>query len=293
MLLETVESVLRGDRLPDEIVVVDQSDRRHEILASLEASDGCRIVYVHSREQGLSRARNTGIAAADNDLLVFLDDDMYVEADWLRVMAEELRRRGPAWIVTGQVRAMEGGGDFAPSSTADSQPREYRGRQRLDPVYAGNMGVHRSALDRVGAFDERLGAGTSFPGAEDNDFGYRFLKAGGAIAYVPAATVSHRAWRTQSEYLPLRRAYGRGQGAHYTKHLLSGDVYAAWRYLRILAHYGRRFPIRMRHEPARARGDLAYVSGLIAGSAAWARDIGRQCLPHLARRRRHHRCSDR
>jgi GT2 family glycosyltransferase len=273
MLLETVESVLQGDQLPEEIVVVDQSDTPHETLESLDAPHGCRLVYVHSRDRGLSRARNTGVRVARHDLLLFLDDDMFVDVEWLGVMAGELRRRGPRWIITGQVREVHGEGVFAPSATVDVLPREYRGRQLLDPLFAGNMGLHRSVVAWIGPFDERLGPGTDFPGAEDNDFGYRLLGAGGGIAYVPAAAVSHRAWRTEAEYLPLRRAYGRGQGGHYAKHLLSGDLYTAWRYLRILMYYGRRLPRRVRDEPARARGDLAYVSSLIMGSAAWLRDV--------------------
>jgi GT2 family glycosyltransferase len=275
MLLETVESILRGDRVPEEIVVVDQSDSAHETLGSLEAPDGCRIVYVHSQERGLSRARNRGVHAARHDLLVFIDDDMLVDEAWLGTLAAALRRLGPRWIVTGQVRELQGDGAFAPSASPDSTRREYRGRQLLDPLYAGNMGFHRSVVTEIGPFDERLGAGSGFPAAEDNDFGYRFLRAGGAIAYVPSAVANHRAWRGQSDYLPLRRAYGRGQGAFYAKHLLSGDLYSARRYLWILAYYGKRFPRRVREQPWRARGDLAYVGGLIAGTAAWMRGVGR------------------
>ena len=46
MLREAVESVLRGGRLPAEIVIVDQSDRCDESLATRTAFDGCVVRYL-------------------------------------------------------------------------------------------------------------------------------------------------------------------------------------------------------------------------------------------------------
>ena len=182
--------ILDGDRVPAEIVVVDQSDRAHETLPALAPPDGCHLVYVHGPERGLSRARNQGMRVARHDLLVFIDDDMLVHGAWLGAMAAELRRRGPRWIVTGQVRELHGDGALALVRQrrfhAAGVPRASAARSAIP----GNMGFHRSVVTQIGQFDERLGAGSSFPGAEDNDFGYRFLRAGGAIAYLPAALTS-------------------------------------------------------------------------------------------------------
>lgn len=279
LLIETVRSILAGGSVPSEIVIVDQSDEPHPQLPGF-TSPGTRVQYTLSSRRGLSRGRNDGIATASHELLVFVDDDMLVDSGWLQSMTDELRRRGPEWIVTGQVREAGGGdGAFAPSSVVDPQPREYRGRQLLDVLYAGNMGFHRALVDRIGGFDERLGAGSRFPGAEDNDFAYRLLQAGGGIAYLPAAAVDHRAWRGSGDYLPLRRAYGRGQGAFYAKHLLRGDLFAACRWLWLLIHYARRLPGRLRREPERARGDLAYLAAMLAGAAGWVLSEGRRPDP--------------
>jgi hypothetical protein len=146
--------------------------------------------------------------------MVFLDDDMLVDRVWLGAIVAQLRRRGPGWAVTGQVRegAAERVGAFQMSVLADTTPREYPGRLLRDVLYTGKMAISRELLERVGEFDERLGAGSRFPGAEDNDFGYRLLAHGARIAYAPDAAVQHRAWRPREAYVRMRWGYGPGQG---------------------------------------------------------------------------------
>jgi len=273
LLLDAVRSVLAGDALPAEIVVVDQSRAPNRELAELE-----RVVYVPSRSVGLSAARNLGIGASHHAVLVFLDDDMLVDRGWLRAIVAELRRRGPGWTVTGQVLegAAEHEGAFQMSVLADASPREYAGRSLNDVLYTGNMAIWRELLERVGRFDERLGAGSRFPGAEDNDFGYRLLGLGARIAYVPAATVEHRAWRPPDEYVRMRWRYGLGQGGFYAKHAARGDRFIVRRAARHVGHYVRRLPGRLRHEPLRARGDVAFVGGMIVGGGRWLVEHGRR-----------------
>ena len=266
LLLDTVRSVLAGDVVPAEIVIVDQSSTPSREVSALD-----RVAYVHSHSAGLSRARNIGIAVAQNDILVFLDDDMLVDRGWLAAIVGQLRRRGSGWAVTGWVRegAPEQDGAFQMSVLADTTPREYSGRLLRDVLYTGNMAMNRDLLERVGEFDERLGAGSAFPGAEDNDFGYRLLATGGRIAYAPNAPVRHRAWRPREQYVRMRWGYGLGQGGFYAKHSAGGNHFMVRRAARHVAHYLRRLPGRVRREPLRARGDLAFLAGMIVGGGRW------------------------
>jgi hypothetical protein len=155
-LRETVESVLRGNELPAEIVIVDQSDAAHPTLGSMPGPAGCAIRYLHSRERGVSRARNAGMRAARTPLLIYTDDDVLVDAGWLKPMVRELAEMGPRGVVTGRVLAAPDGvpGGFAPALVASEAPAEYQGRLRRDVLEAGNMGVHRATLLELGGFDE-------------------------------------------------------------------------------------------------------------------------------------------
>jgi GT2 family glycosyltransferase len=132
------------------------------------------------------------------------------------------------------------------------------------------MALHRSAIDEVGGFDERLGPGTRYHTAEDNDFGYRLLEAGYRIVYVPEAVVRHRAWRSEREFVRLRWTYGRGQGAFYAKHLQLTDHYMLGRAWWDLRRHAQRIPARIRLQYRRgAVADAVYCTALLSGMAQW------------------------
>src|SRR6266542_3230353 len=82
MLRETIQSILAGEEVPAEIVIVDQSDAPDERLHSLETDRLCTIRYLWTQSIGLSRANNEGIACARNDLIAFTHDDVMVTPTW-------------------------------------------------------------------------------------------------------------------------------------------------------------------------------------------------------------------
>lgn len=271
MLIETVKSILSGSVVPSELVIVDQSDVSNKALGNLTSKRACDLRYLWTKSIGLSCANNVGIAAARHDLLIFTHDDVLVTPTWLESLLGSLVCAGPRAIITGRVLPLPGKekGYFAPSTKIDELPETYEGRIGRDVLYPMSMAMYRSAIDYVGKFDERLGPGTCFPAAEDNDFGYRILEAGFRIIYNPEAALYHRAWRTKSEYLPLRWAYGRGQGAYYAKHLSLRDRYMLSRMsVDILNHA---FPLRHRvwRSPRWAVGNLLYAVAILFGAIQW------------------------
>ena len=272
MLSETIDSILSGTSVPTELVVIDQSSVAHPDLSSRVTDRRCRIRYVPTRSVGLGRARNAGLAVASHDLIAFIDDDMYVGADWYRALIGNLAQAGPGAVITGQVLIAEDGtpDGFAPSITANETPAVYSGRVGRDVLSAGNMAMYRSAVDRVGPFDDQLGAGSHFPSSEDNDFGFRLLEAGLSIQYMPEAVVYHRAWRPRKGFAALQWRYGRGQGAFYAKHFHGRDWYMQGRLSKDAWHYVTQMPRRLwRRQPDRALGDVAFVLGMLSGAMEW------------------------
>jgi GT2 family glycosyltransferase len=272
LLFECIHSILQGEELPTELCIIDQSDAPHSSLPSLKTDRPCDIRYLWTQSVGLSRARNAGVAAAQHDIFVFTDDDMIMPVSWFRSLIRALLDVGPRAVVTGQVLlgAVEEPGGFAPSLKADEVPATYQGRVGKDVLWAGNMAMYRSAIEEVGDFDERLGAGGQFPGAEDNDFGLRLLEAGYRISYVPQAVAYHRAWRPKSDCVPLYWSYGRGQGAYYAKYLSFQDRYMLQRMIGDILHHLANAPRRVwQRQPHRLLSDAAYVFGLLSGAAEW------------------------
>jgi GT2 family glycosyltransferase len=271
LLIECVQSVLHGDNVPTELVIVDQSDAPEETLAALKTDRDCRIRYLSTQTVGVGRARNAAIAAAQHDIIVLIDDDEVVTVDWFGTLVRALIISGQRSVVTGKVLSTEAEAPdgFAPSTKADENPAVYEGRTGEDVLYTGNMALYRSALDEVGMYDGRLGPGTSFPGAEDNDFAFRLLEAGYRIIYVPEAIVYHSAWRSDRDYLALRWSYARGQGAFFAKYLSLRDRYMLSRMVKSLKDHLLGFARCLPHQRRLAYGNAIYVLGLLTAAIQW------------------------
>ena len=279
LLADCVRSILAGDERPREIIVVDQSVDQNREVAGLGVIDGCEVRYHHVSSVGTSAARNEGIAIASEDLLIFIDDDMLVDRTWLGSFVAACRQDvGAGILLTGRI--LETGrveGTFAPSLEEDPSPRTYVGRLWRDILFSNNMVVSRPVFERIGTFDTRLGPGTPYHSAEDNDFCFRALEAGFPIRYVPEAIAYHRAWRPAREYRRLQWAYGVGEGAYLAKHVHLRDRHMARRLGKeLLAQV--RVALTAEKRDAR-RAEATRGLGLVYGSARWT--IAERLLPAL------------
>jgi GT2 family glycosyltransferase len=136
------------------------------------------------------------------------------------------------------------------------------------------MAVRRSAIERLGGGDERLGPGApDFPASDDMDFNYRLLRAGGTAYATPLPRAHHEQWRRRDELAPLWHGYMKAWAGFALKHLRTGDrAGGAWLYalgisdtLRVLVGaLRRRSRINLAIAAARARG---YAAGTRAGLA--------------------------
>ena len=272
LVWDVVRSVLDGDVVPTEVVVVDQSDALHTELAERPPASTAQIRYLWDSSRGLSQGRNRGIDASTGQVLVFLDDDVLVPATWFGAILGALTRAGPRTVVTGRVLPgePETPGAFAPSLILEDRPHVFHGRPGRDVLSSMTMAMYRSAVEEVGTFDVRLGAGSRFPSSEDNDFGYRLLEAGYDIVFDPEVVVVHRAWREPGALLPLRWSYGRGQGAYFIKHVSRHDPYMWRRLARDVLRHLKRAPRRLVRNPQDGAADIVYSLAVLTGAAQWS-----------------------
>jgi glucosyl-dolichyl phosphate glucuronosyltransferase len=80
-LVAAVDSVQRQIAVPREIIVV--ADHNAHLLERARAHLPGVVVIENGESQGLSGARNSGIARAHGAYIAFLDDDATAEPDWL------------------------------------------------------------------------------------------------------------------------------------------------------------------------------------------------------------------
>lgn len=286
MLLDTVRSVLAGDEVPGEVVVVDQSSTPNGALAEMGAVRGCAVRYLRSDATGLSRARNVGLRAVAGEVAVLLDDDMYVAEDWLVRLLAGLPDDARS-IATGRVLPAsdgESGASVPPAALVQrSEPAVYRGPQARDVVPGANVAFYPETVLALGGYDERLGAGTRFASADDNDMGHRLLVAGGEVHFLPDAVVFHRAWRAPGELVRLRWGYGRGKGAFFAKHAGIRDGHILKRAAIEAGRRLKRAVTSLPRSPRTSAAELVSLGGLLFGALDWLLFVR---LPQALRRAR-------
>lgn len=191
MLVRCLDSLVRGRRPPDEIVVVDNGSA--EMPAAICAAHaGVRLL--REPEPGPGPARNAGIAATTGDILAFIDADCIADPGWL-AEAEAAMADPEATILGGDVRiALD---DPARLTALEAYESIYA--YRMDRYIAkmgftgtGNLVMRRAVFADVGPF-----AGLAV--AEDRDWGRRATAKGYRIRYVGAMKVYHPARASFSE----------------------------------------------------------------------------------------------
>jgi GT2 family glycosyltransferase len=245
-LRRCLESLTACDPAPAEILVVDQShDPALGALVDHVAGDRAHVVPSHGL--GVARSRNDGLRAATHDIVLVTDDDCTVPADWASA-GWQLATAHPGAIVTGRVLPV-GDARAVPSTKDHPVPVDLSSERRGGWLFGNNMALPRAAVLDLGGFDERFGPDEA---AEDNEFCYRWLRAGRPLRYEPSLVVEHHDWRSPEELERLYVRYARGEGFFYAKHLRRGD-------LRML-----RFVVR-----DLAWGVRGIASGLLKGRESW------------------------
>jgi O-antigen biosynthesis protein len=266
LLADCLESLSRSCIPGAEVLVLDQS--RPEQVLPREYPGGLTVRHLRCPRRGKSAALNLGLKEARAPWLAFTDDDCRVAGDWLEVIDRAAAEAGAGCALTGRVvgGAPEGEAVMAPSLRENGREAMYRSPGYRDVLFGNNMAIPSDLLRRAGGFDEGLGPGTTSPAAEDNDLGYRLLRAGVPIRYLPAMVVTHRSWRRGPEQVGLYRGYGIGQGAFYAKHVRRGDLHMAARMARNIWDAGRDLTgavLLGRRQDVRAT--RAFASGLVRG----------------------------
>ena len=238
LIATTIHSILTISSPKFNLWIVDQSDddQTQTAVADHFTSDS-RLHYLRTDTIGSNRARSIGASLGSAPIILFTDDDCRVDPNWVDAMHREFLNSPDAWAVFGRVLEDDQYKPEIPPSIApvntggikmalkdDMVRRVYKGnRLNLGFGHGANMGVRRTCLEKIGGFDNMLGAGGEFLSWPERDLGYRILSRGGQIVYTPAATIYHRHWRGWQEVHRTNKNYAYGAGAAIAKYWRCGD----------------------------------------------------------------------
>lgn len=224
-LAECLRSVTAQRSAPGEIIVVDNSEDGN---AGPICERFPEVRHVHEPRPGLSAARNTGIRASRGDIVAFTDDDVELHPGWTSEIGRAFADQSvdaltglvlPARLDTTaqSIFQLDKGGfgaTFVPLRFDErffAETRPY-GAHVWKMGAGANMAFRRELFERIGLFDERLGAGAAGC-SEDSELWYRMLAKGGVCLYEPRTVVFHHHRRDIAGLRRQIRSYMKGHVA--------------------------------------------------------------------------------
>ena len=219
---------------PDfEVILVDDgsTDATPDIARSYP-----NVRYLRQANYGLSVARNTGMAAAQGEIIAFTDADCRADEDWLYYLVGDMLRGEYAGI---------GGPNFLPPEdslvaaaviVSPGGPAHVMLTDReAEHVPGCNMAFYKWALEELGGFDPVF-----HNAGDDVDICWRLLERGFKLGFSPAGFVWHFRRSTMPAYLKQQRGYGEAEALLARKHpeyfnvlgmgLWRGRIYTAAKY---------------------------------------------------------------
>lgn len=192
--LTSLAPLQTAGRFSYEVVVVDNASTDHtpNVVTELQAILDMPLRYIHEPKKGIASARNRGLREAAGEWIAFFDDDQLADPSWLLELftyAQQynLRAVGGAVHLKLPVGCTRDLHSFPRMLLGESrhgnQPFEYS--PKISPG-AGNLMLHRSVFEQVGAFNESFAMR-----AEDTELYCRIWQAGIEAWYVPNAIVQH------------------------------------------------------------------------------------------------------
>lgn len=183
------------------VLVNNRSDQQETMkyLEQLKKSPPFRVRFLSFDEPfNYSRLHNTVVSGLDNELLLFLNNDIEIKhSGWLDAMLEHIHRPNVAAVgcklLRGNGSIQHAGMVFRTSvhqcaMNISSEDGYYTKIQRdVSGVTAACMLIRRSVFTKIGGFDE-----VNFPiGFSDADLCLRIIRAGYKIMYTPFAELYH------------------------------------------------------------------------------------------------------
>jgi glycosyltransferase involved in cell wall biosynthesis len=218
-ILDAIDSVISQEPRPDEVILVVDANRELYERA-VEALPGV-IVVENTSARGEAGARNTGLAAASGDIIVYMDDDAAAEPGWLAALLDRYADEQVVAVGGALAPQWEGGRpgwfpeefDWVVGCTYRGLPEHVAAVRN---IIGANMSFRRSALESVGGFRLDLGRVMALPAAcAETELCIRLRQraAGHTVLYDPWAVVRHQVPRDRATWRYfVRRCYSEGMG---------------------------------------------------------------------------------
>ena len=213
-LLGCLQSVIKQSVKPLEIVIIDQSktDNGRELVNSALRNSGIKLLYIwNNKLPGLTHARNLGVKNHNGSIILFLDDDVILDEDYIKHILDVYKndKEGIVGGVGGFLKSELLGRNarikkmayylFRRGPFRDFKQEFYWNPQGITPsnLLSGCAASYRAEVFGDFGFDENF---TGYSRKEDEDFSYR-VSTKYRLLLTPYAELIHKQTPTARDSL--------------------------------------------------------------------------------------------
>lgn len=207
--LQQLSQQVTRHRQTIEVIVVDNNSPDHTRQICADFIQACPLSshYIFEGRQGLSHARNTGVANAQGKYILFTDDDAELPPNWLDAYMQVILKDEPDCLYSriNIIWDKDKPWWFIPEYTSSFVGLDY-GSEALfvtdihREFYGKNFCMKKSLILELGGFDPALGRnGSKLIAGEETLLYRRMIEQNKQVVYFPEAPVGHRL--KEREYL--------------------------------------------------------------------------------------------
>ena len=205
-LLERTLECMTGLAIPAdvkwELLIVDNNCTDDTVTVAGRFATRLPVRIVREPQPGLSHARNTAIQSATGSYIVFTDDDVLVDSEWLAAFAAAAGQFPAAAAFGGPIHPwfakppdndlLEAFPELQMGFCGLNYNRAEGPLQHDEYVYGANMAFRRSCLDGL-KFNEHLGPTPVYQGRADDDVDFvdQLRRRAYEVIWVPRMRVQH------------------------------------------------------------------------------------------------------
>ena len=165
-LYDSIKDMINQDYTNYEIIVVDQSDNINEKVEELVKQNSDKIRYFRNLGfKGLPQARNFGWQNAKHEIILYIDDDIRAEKDFVQNHVLGFRDTQVGVVGGKIIEAGMGDGEkvgrFNPWTFKLSTEFSNQTTQIVDHVKGCNFSVRKDILKQINGFDEHINIGAA------------------------------------------------------------------------------------------------------------------------------------
>jgi GT2 family glycosyltransferase len=177
--LESLSNENQSDAPSYELIVTD--DSRSDLCRILVQEQFPQVSWGKGKKKGPAGNRNAGVARAQGEWIVFIDDDCIAQPGYLSAYADTIKTDSSLGVLEGRIFP-----DRPRKTWAEGCPANENGGL----FWTSNLCVKKSVFDELGGLDEQFEVAY-----EDVDFARRLRQAGVRSRFVYEAAACHP-WRS-------------------------------------------------------------------------------------------------